>query len=138
MGVENSVALFFLYSFVGFLLLAASMVLIPLITPHNEWQLIRQKNRAAVVVYAGQIYAVSNNLYSAIANSVSLGDFVLFGVIAIVWQIALFFLVEWAAAKVYYKQRFSQLIAAGELEPAILFAVFAVAVSNVVSPSLIS
>ncbi|MBO8162945.1 MAG: DUF350 domain-containing protein [Brevibacillus sp.] len=128
---------FLLYSFVGFLLLIASILLIPLVTPHNEWKLIREKNRAAVIVFGGQIYAISNNLYSAIANSISIPDFLLFGALAVLWQIVLFLLVEWMAAKVFYKQRFSKLIEAGELEPALLFAVFAVAVSNVISPSLI-
>ncbi|UFJ42723.1 DUF350 domain-containing protein [Brevibacillus humidisoli] len=130
-------AAFLLYSFVGFILLVVSIFLIPLVTPHNEWRLIKQKNRASVIVFGGQIYAISNNLYSAIANSVSIPDFLLFGAVAVLWQIVLFLLVEWIAAKVFYKQRFSRLIEAGEIEPALLFAVFAIAVSNVISPSLI-
>lgn len=131
-------AMFFLYSFLGFLLLVGSTFLIPLVTPHNEWELIKQKNRSAVIVFAGQIYAISNNLYSAIANSVSIPDFLIFGAVAIIWQIVLFFLVEIATASIFYKQRFSQLIINNQLEPSILFAVFAVSVSNVISPSLIS
>ena len=135
--LDNCILLFLLYSILGFILLILSIFVIPLLTPHNEWKLIKEKNRAAVYVFAGQIYAVSQNLYSAIANSVSLVDFLIFGVLAIVLQIALFFLVEWVTAKVFYKKPFSQLIVDGEKEPAILFAVFAIAVSNVVSPSLI-
>lgn len=131
-------ALFFLYSFLGFLLLIGSILIIPMVTPHNEWKLIKEKNRSAVIVFAGQIYAISNNLYAATANSVSIPDFLLFGAVAIIWQVLLFFLVEMATAKIFYKQRFSQLIIDNQLEPAILFAVIAVSVSNVISPSLIS
>jgi len=138
MLLQSGVALFLLYSFLGFLLLVLSIFVIPLLTPHNEWKLIKEKNRAAVIVFAGQIYAISNNLYSAIANSVNIADFLLFGIVSILWQVALFFLVEWVAAKVFYKQRFSQLIVNGEIEAAVLFAVFAISVSNVISPSLIS
>lgn len=131
-------ALFFTYSFLGFLLLVLSILIIPLVTPHNEWKLIKEKNRSAVIVFAGQIYAISNNLYSAIANSVSISDFLVFGAVAVIWQVLLFYLVEMATAKIFYKQRFSKLIVDNQLEPAILFAVFAVSVSNVISPSLIS
>ncbi|MGD8189268.1 DUF350 domain-containing protein [Brevibacillus ginsengisoli] len=131
-------ALFLTYSFLGFLLLIGSILIIPLVTPHHEWKLIKEKNRSAVIVFAGQIYAISNNLYSAIANSVSIPDFLLFGAVAIIWQILLFYLVELATTKIFYKQRFSNLIIENQIEPAILFAVFAVSVSNVISPSLIS
>ncbi|WP_139489105.1 DUF350 domain-containing protein [Brevibacillus dissolubilis] len=128
---------FLTYSLLGFAMLVLSIILIPVLTPHNEWQLIKEKNLAAVIVFGGQIYAISNNLYAAIANSVSITDFLIFGAAAIVLQMILFFVVEALTAKVFYKQRFSQLVVAGHKEPALLFAVFAIAVSNVVSPSLI-
>lgn len=134
----ESILLFFQYSVTGFLFLLISIFLIPLLTPHKEWKLIKEKNRAAVIVFAGQIYAISRNLYEAMANSISIPDFLLFGLIAVLWQLILFYFVEWLASMLIYKQRFSRLIEEGQVEPAILFAVFAVAVSNVISPSLIA
>ncbi|WP_447527660.1 MULTISPECIES: DUF350 domain-containing protein [unclassified Vreelandella] len=82
--------------FLGYLigaliLLGAFMYCYSRITPHKEWQLIRQGNAAASTAYAGSILGFTLPLYSAMANSISFIDFLLWGVIAFGVQLATFF-----------------------------------------------
>ncbi len=62
------------------------------VTPHPEIKLIRENNLAASLAFAGSLIGFSLPLASAIANSVALVDCVVWGLIAIVVQIAVFFL----------------------------------------------
>ena len=64
------------------------------VTPHPEFKLIRENNLAASIAFAGSLVGFSLPLASAIANSFSLVDCVIWGLIAIVVQIAVFFLVR--------------------------------------------
>ncbi len=64
------------------------------VTPHPEIKLIRENNLAASLAFAGSLVGFSLPLASAIANSVALVDCVGWGLIAIVVQIAVFFLVR--------------------------------------------
>lgn len=82
--------------FLGYLigaliLLGAFMYCYSRITPHKEWLLIRQGNAAAATAYGGSILGFTLPLYSAMANSISFIDFVLWGVIAFGVQLATFF-----------------------------------------------
>ncbi len=82
---------FFAYLFGAIILLAAFMFCYSLITPHHEWTLIRQGNAAAAAAYGGSILGFTIPLYSAMANSVSFIDFLLWGIIAFFVQLATFF-----------------------------------------------
>jgi putative membrane protein len=62
-----------------------------LVTPHNEIQLVRNGNMAAASQFAGAIIGFSLPLASAISHSVSMVDFVTWGVVALVVQILVFF-----------------------------------------------
>ena len=64
------------------------------VTPHPEIKLIRENNLAASLAFAGSLVGFSLPLASAIAQSVALVDCVVWGLIAIVVQIAVFFLVR--------------------------------------------
>ncbi len=64
------------------------------VTPHDEIKLIRENNLAASLAFAGSLVGFSLPLASAIANSVALVDFVVWGLIAIVVQIVVFYLVR--------------------------------------------
>ena len=62
-----------------------------LVTPHDEWQLIReQQNTAAALGFGGAIVGFSIALASAASNSVSLVDFAVWGVIALLAQLFAF------------------------------------------------
>jgi len=66
-----------------------------LVTPHDEWQLIKeQKSNAAAIGFGGAIIGFSLALASAANNSVSLVDFATWGAIALVAQCLAFALVR--------------------------------------------
>ncbi len=63
------------------------------VTPHPEIKLIRENNMAAALAFSGSLIGFCLPLASAIANSVSVIDCAIWGVIALVIQIIIFYLV---------------------------------------------
>ncbi len=91
--------------FLGYLATAVVLTLIYLViymwvTPHDELSLIRDNNLAAALALAGSLVGFSLPLASAIANSVALVDCAIWGLIAIVVQIAIFYLVRLPVPKI--------------------------------------
>lgn len=70
------------------------------VTPHAEIKLIRENNMAASLAFAGSLIGFCLPLASAIANSVSLVDCAVWGVIAVLIQIAVFYLVHLPIPKI--------------------------------------
>ncbi len=70
------------------------------VTPHQEIKLIRENNMAAALAFAGSLIGFCLPLASAIAQSVALVDCVVWGVVALVVQIAIFFLVRLPVPKI--------------------------------------
>ncbi|MCZ6862329.1 MAG: DUF350 domain-containing protein [Alphaproteobacteria bacterium] len=70
------------------------------VTPHPEIKLIRENNLAASLAFAGSLVGFTLPLASAIANSGALVDTVIWGLIAIVVQIAVFYLVRMPIPKI--------------------------------------
>jgi putative membrane protein len=70
------------------------------VTPHDELELIRSNNLAASLAFAGSLIGFSLPLASAIAHSVALVDCAIWGLIAIVVQIAIFYLVRLPVPKI--------------------------------------
>jgi len=64
------------------------------LTAHDEFELIRHGKSAAAVALGGSLLAFALPLCSAIIHSVSIIDFLIWGVIALVIQIATFFVVR--------------------------------------------
>ncbi|HTV80829.1 MAG TPA: DUF350 domain-containing protein [Steroidobacteraceae bacterium] len=64
------------------------------LTAHDEFELIRHGKPAAAIALGGSLLAFALPLCSAIVHSVSLIDFVIWGVIAMVIQILTFFAVR--------------------------------------------
>ncbi|MGC2854514.1 DUF350 domain-containing protein [Novispirillum sp. DQ9] len=93
-----------------------------LVTPHKEVDLIKANNPAAAVVYVGALGGFVIPLASALANSVSLLDFVLWGLVAGVVQIAAFL-----AFRLFYP-RISAHIEAGEIAVALKLAGWTLAI----------
>ncbi len=86
-------------SFLAYLVTATVLTLIYVfvyiwVTPHPEFKLIRENNLAASVAFAGSLVGFSLPLASVIAHSVALTDCVIWGLIAILVQIFIFFLVR--------------------------------------------
>ena len=70
------------------------------ITPHREIALIRENNVAASIAFVGSLLGFCLPLSIAIAESVSLVDCAVWGVIALVVQIGIFFLVRFPIPKI--------------------------------------
>jgi putative membrane protein len=64
------------------------------VTPHSELALIRDGNQAAALAFVGSLIGFCLPLASAMAHSVALVDCVIWGVIALVIQVAIFFVVR--------------------------------------------
>lgn len=64
------------------------------VTPHPEIKLIRENNLAASLAFSGSLLGFSLPLANTISSSVSLLDSIVWGVVAIVVQIAIYFLVR--------------------------------------------
>lgn len=64
------------------------------ITPHKELALIKKGNTAAAAQFGGVLIGYCIPLYSAISHSVSIGDFVVWGVVALIIQILTFYVVS--------------------------------------------
>jgi putative membrane protein len=76
------------------LLVAIFFVVYIFITPYHELRLIRAGNHAAAASLAGALLGYVAALASAIANSVSLFDMLVWGVVALVVQLLAFLIVK--------------------------------------------
>ena len=97
--MEAFISLAALQSFLFYMATALVLTLIYVVvyiwvTPHPEFKLIRENNIAASVAFAGSLVGFAIPLSSVIANSAALVDCVIWGIIAIVVQIVIFFLVR--------------------------------------------
>ena len=84
---------FLSYMATALLLTALYIVIYMWVTPHPEIKLIRENNIAAAFALVGSLIGFCMPLASAIANSNSLADCALWGLIALIVQIAIFYLV---------------------------------------------
>lgn len=64
------------------------------VTPHPEIKLIRENNMAASLAFAGSLIGFCMPLAIAITSSVSLVDVLVWGVVALLVQIVIFYLVR--------------------------------------------
>ncbi|MGR2738716.1 DUF350 domain-containing protein [Billgrantia sp. Q4P2] len=90
----SGLPLFFLYLVTAVILLSLFMVCYSRLTPHHEWSLIRQGNVAASVAYGGSILGFVMPLSSIMTHSVSIIDFLLWGLVAFIVQIVTFFVIK--------------------------------------------
>jgi putative membrane protein len=71
-------------------LLGIGMACYIAVTPFNEWRLVQQGNVAAGIVVAGTLIALAMPLAATLATSVLVLDIVLWGLVALVIQLAAF------------------------------------------------
>jgi putative membrane protein len=83
-------------SYIGLavVLLFIGILLFEVTTKNKEFELIKNGNKAAVYAFGGRILGLAIVLYSSISNSVNIMDMVVWGSIAIVIQIIVFYLAE--------------------------------------------
>lgn len=81
---------FALYFLCAMILLGAFLAIYTRITPQHEWRLIRDGNTAAAVSLGGALLGFVLPLGSAIMNSLSLMDMLVWGVVALAIQLLAF------------------------------------------------
>ena len=82
---------FLIYFTVSLLLLLIFKWIYALVTPHDEWHLVKEdKNTAAAVGFSGAVVGFSIALGNAASHSVSLVDFIIWGVVALLAQCVAF------------------------------------------------
>jgi len=125
MNISQSLAglpSFLVYFVLGLGLLVAFLAVYGRATPYDERALIREGNVAAAISLSGAILGFMLPLASAIAHSVNVIDMLVWGMIALVVQVAVFVVVSRALP------HFTEAIRAGKVAAATLLAVFAVAI----------
>lgn len=84
-----------LYLAVSLGLLLVGLFLMEITTKVKEFSLMAKGNKAASYVLGGRLLGLAIVLYSALANSISLIDMVIWGAVGIAAQIIVFYLTEW-------------------------------------------
>ncbi|MBY4676350.1 DUF350 domain-containing protein [Marinobacterium arenosum] len=84
-------ALYFGLSLIALLLFK---LLYTLFTPYDEWKLVKERNGAAACALTGAIIGFSIALASAASNSISLLDFAVWAVVALIAQILAYLIVR--------------------------------------------
>ncbi|KXI28536.1 DUF350 domain-containing protein [Paraglaciecola hydrolytica] len=78
---------FALYFAISVVLLFVFKIIYAFVTPHDEWKLVKEdKNLAAAVGFGGAMIGFSIALAGAATNSLSIIDFVVWGIVAIIAQ----------------------------------------------------
>lgn len=117
-----TLATFAIYMVVAAVLLSAHTKIYTMITPHDEFKLIREGNTSASLALSGTIIGFAIPMASVISHSIGLVDFVIWAVIASTVQLLVFYF----ANKVV--KGLSDKIVKNELGAAIFVAALAVAV----------
>ena len=100
---------FLSFFFTALVLVIVFLYLYAVVTPYDDYKLIFEDNNiAAALGFGGAIIGVSIPLYSALVNSVSYTDFVIWGVIAILIQLIFAFIVTRITGKYSLESKISQ------------------------------
>ena len=114
------------------LLLLAGVVIYHAITPHHEMKLIREGNTAAAVSLGGMIVGLGLPLAVSLANSITLIDILIWGVVALAIQLATYFVID------VFLRGLSKRIEQGEMASAILLAAAKISVAAINAAALSS
>jgi len=90
----SGVLYYLAYFAVSLVLLVVGIVLFVMTTKFKEFKLISEGNKSAAILVVGRTIGLALVLNSAITNSISIPDLVVWGAIGIVTQIIVNYLVE--------------------------------------------
>ena len=97
---------------VALLMLGIGVVLYLLITPVNEYRLIKEGNTSAALTLGAAMLGISISLGAALAGSVNLWDILIWGSVAILLQLAVFFMVDRVLSDLAHRIRADEMSAA--------------------------
>lgn len=119
-GLDN----FALYFVISVAFLFVFKIVYAMVTPHDEWKLVKEEqNVAAATGFGGALIGFAIALSGAASNAVSLVDFALWGVIAIVAQSFAFALLRFT-----FMPKIAERINNNEVSAGIMLAAMSVAV----------
>jgi putative membrane protein len=119
-----SILNFFVYFGLSLLLLVVFKYIYVFVTPYDEWKLIKEyQNTAASVGLGGAVLGFAIALSGAASNSVSLVDFITWGIIALIAQALAF-----AVVRFVFMPKIVGRIEAGEVSAGIMLAATNIAV----------
>ncbi len=113
---------FSIYFSISLVLLLIFKFLYALVTPYDEWGLIKENNHAAAVAFSGAIIGFSLALASAASYSISVIDFCVWATVALLAQLIAFLIVR------LFMPKISQRIEDGEISAGIVLAGVSVAI----------
>ncbi|WP_415881775.1 DUF350 domain-containing protein [Neptuniibacter sp. QD34_54] len=117
-GLTNF-AIYFGLSLVALLLFK---VIYTFLTPYDDWALVKEKNMAAACALSGATVGFTIALASAISNSVSLIDFAVWAVVALVAQLIAYLVVR------LFMPKITQRIQDGETPAGIVLGAVSIAI----------
>jgi putative membrane protein len=79
---------------IAILMLSLGIVLYLVITPVNEYRLIQQGNKAAALTLGSAMLGITLPLAAALGSSINFWDIVIWGSVAIILQLLVFFLLD--------------------------------------------
>ncbi len=121
---------FLSYFTIGGILLLIYITLYNLITPINEWELVKQNDPAAAIALSGSIIGFVLPLESAIENAQTNMECILWGLIALIVQLLAFFVMR------MFMPRLAERIKDGEISAGILLAVISMSVGMINAASM--
>ena len=123
MDALSGLLLFVIYFGIGLALLLAFKYLYAMVTPYDEWALVKENNVAAAAAIVGAAVGFSLALGSAASNSVSIIDFCIWAVVALIAQLLAF-----AIIRVLFLPKIVQRIKDGETAAGVALGGMSVAV----------
>lgn len=120
----ESVASFGSYFGLTLLLVVIFKFIYSLITPHDEWKLIKEdQNTAAAIGFGGAVIGFAIALGGVVENSISLLDFVIWGIVALIAQSLAFLVVRFI-----FMPKIVARITANEVSAGVMLAATSIAV----------
>lgn len=115
---------FALYFGSAIALLFLFKIIYAFVTPHNEWQLIKeQQNTAAAVAFGGAVVGFAIAVGGAVSNSVAYIDFIVWALVALVAQLLAFVIL-----KLTFMPKISERIEKNETSAGVILGLVSVAV----------
>ncbi len=90
----RALPLFLLHLGVTLAILALGVMIYMWVTPHHETRLVREGNVAAATSFGSAVLGLAMPLAICLARSVNIADIVIWGVVALVVQLATFFVMS--------------------------------------------
>lgn len=121
---------FAIYFGIALVTLLLFKVVYTFLTPYDDWALVKEKNMAAACALSGATLGFSIALASAISNSVSLIDFAVWAVVALVAQLIAYLVVR------LFMPKITQRIKEGETPAGIVLGAVSIAIGILNAASL--